>query len=151
MLPIIKRFHDTAENDANLLQAVRRKDQQAMVTIFDRYASVVYTVALGIMEDHAAAEDVMQEVLFQVWTGSQTMNAHGVPFGVWLVCVTRSRALDASRKCRRSIPREQGVPGSAVNPAEEVAYNSPDFTSRQVNKKSSAVLIELVTNDDASR
>jgi RNA polymerase sigma-70 factor, ECF subfamily len=106
MLAIVKRFRDSAEDDRNLLQAVRRRDQQAMAAIFDRYASVVYSVATGVLNDSAAAEDVMQDVLFEVWTGSQTLNSNGVVFGVWLVCTTRSRARDALRECRPCLPRE---------------------------------------------
>lgn len=98
MFPIVKRFYDSAEDDANLLQAVGRKDQRAMIAIFDRYASVVYSVALKVLKNPTAAEDLMQDILFQVWTGSQTVSASGIPFGAWLVCVTRSRAAEDLRK-----------------------------------------------------
>jgi RNA polymerase sigma-70 factor, ECF subfamily len=100
VLPIVKRFHDFAEDDANLLKAVRLRDQQAMITLFDRYASVVYSVALGILENIEAAEDVMQEVLFQVWTGARTMTPNGAPFGARLVCVTRACAIELLQKRR---------------------------------------------------
>jgi RNA polymerase sigma-70 factor (ECF subfamily) len=100
MLSIAKRFHDSAEDDVNLLEAVRLRDQRAMITLFDRYASVSYLVALGILKDTEAAEDVMQDVLFQVWTGSRPMAAKGAPFGAWLVCVTRNRAIDVLHKRR---------------------------------------------------
>jgi RNA polymerase sigma-70 factor (ECF subfamily) len=100
MSSLFQRFHDFAEDDVKLLEAVRLRDQCAMITIFDRYASVIYSVALGILKDTEAAEDVMQDVLCQVWTGSRTTPANGAPFGAWLVCVTRSRAIDVLGKRR---------------------------------------------------
>jgi RNA polymerase sigma-70 factor (ECF subfamily) len=107
MVPIIRRFCDSAEDDANLLQAVRLRDQGAMAAIFDRYASVIFSMALIVLKDPGTAEDVMQDVLFQVWTGSLAQNADGVPFGAWLVCVTRNRAIDARAKRRRYVRKKK--------------------------------------------
>ena len=37
-------------------------DQSAMAELYDRYSSVVYAVALRMLGDTGAAEDVLQEV-----------------------------------------------------------------------------------------
>jgi RNA polymerase sigma-70 factor, ECF subfamily len=123
MLPIIRRFRDSAEDDANLLQAVRLRDQGAMAAIFDRYASMVFSVAFRVVKDPGTAEDVMQDVLFQVSSGSRAMNPNGVPFGAWLVCVTRNRAIDARRKRRPHIPMKVALQ-PLVNVAEEAILNT---------------------------
>jgi RNA polymerase sigma-70 factor (ECF subfamily) len=53
--------------DAELLEAVARQDQSAMATLFDRYSRLVYSIALRVLREPDLAEDVMQEVLLQVW------------------------------------------------------------------------------------
>ena len=42
-------------------------DQSAMAELYDRYSSVVYAVALRVLGDTGAAEDVLQEVFLQLW------------------------------------------------------------------------------------
>src|SRR5437870_4077692 len=38
-----------------------------MAHLYDRYSSVVYAVALRVLTDAAAAEDVLQEIFMQLW------------------------------------------------------------------------------------
>jgi RNA polymerase sigma-70 factor (ECF subfamily) len=78
--------------DMSLIERVCAKDQAAMGEIFDRYATMVYSVALRVLRDSAQAEDVMQEVLLQVWD-DPTRFVHGRgQLGAWLAVVVRNRA-----------------------------------------------------------
>lgn len=52
--------------DADLLVRVQRGDEQAMATLYDRYSKVVYSVALRVLRDASAAEDILQEVFLQI-------------------------------------------------------------------------------------
>src|SRR6516225_6640215 len=54
-------------NDQSLMDRVRVREQQAMAEIFDRYAGLAYSVALRVLNDSGHAEDVMQEIFFQLW------------------------------------------------------------------------------------
>ena len=53
--------------DTALVSAIRDGDQSAMATLYDRYSSIVYSVALRVLADTGAAEDVLQEVFMQLW------------------------------------------------------------------------------------
>ncbi|MCU1319948.1 MAG: polymerase, sigma-24 subunit, subfamily, partial [Edaphobacter sp.] len=53
------------QDDATLLALVKRGDEQAMASLFDRYSTVVYSVALRVLRDPTSAEDVLQEVFIQ--------------------------------------------------------------------------------------
>jgi RNA polymerase sigma-70 factor (ECF subfamily) len=57
----------STQDDASLLALVQRGDEQAMASLFDRYSKVVYSVALRVLRDPAAAEDVLQEIFMQPW------------------------------------------------------------------------------------
>ena len=48
--------------DLALVSAIRAGDASAMASLYDRYSSVVYAVALRVLGDTGAAEDIQQEV-----------------------------------------------------------------------------------------
>jgi RNA polymerase sigma-70 factor, ECF subfamily len=98
-----------AASDVSLLERVRLRDQSAMAALFDRYGGMVYSVALRVLKDPGNAEDVMQEVFFQVWQNSQLFVAHRGPLGAWLLVVTRNRAVDVLRRRKPSDPVDEVV------------------------------------------
>ena len=44
-----------------------------MAQLYERYSSIVYAVALRVLGDTGAAEDVLQEVFLQLWRNPQLM------------------------------------------------------------------------------
>jgi hypothetical protein len=53
--------------DARLVTAIGLGDQQAMGRLYNLYSSLVYSVALRVLGDTGAAEDILQEVFIQLW------------------------------------------------------------------------------------
>ena len=60
----------------------------------------VYSVALRVVSDTAAAEDVLQEVFMQLWRNPTAFDANRGSLPAWLAVITRNRAIDALRKRR---------------------------------------------------
>ena len=89
-----------AASDAGLVSAIRSGDQSAMAALYDRYSSVVYSVALRVLGDTGAAEDVQQEVFLQLWRNPGAFDASRGNLGAWLAVISRNRAIDALRKRR---------------------------------------------------
>jgi RNA polymerase sigma-70 factor (ECF subfamily) len=85
-------------DDATLLDAVAEGNQDAMATVFDRYSRIVYCIALRVLREPSLAEDVMQEVLMQVWKRPQSFVAQRGNLAAWLSVVARNRAIDVLRK-----------------------------------------------------
>jgi RNA polymerase sigma-70 factor (ECF subfamily) len=75
-------------------------DQSAMAEIYDRYSSIVYAVALRVLGDTGAAEDVLQEVFLQLWRNPSAFNSARGSLAAWLAVITRNRAIDALRRRR---------------------------------------------------
>ena len=75
-------------------------DQSAMAELYDRYSSVVYAVALRVLGDTGAAEDILQEVFLQLWRNPGAFDAARGSLGPWLAVITRNRAIDALRRRR---------------------------------------------------
>lgn len=90
-----------ASSDAALLlSSIRSGDEQAMAELYDRYSSIVYSVALRVLGDTAAAEDILQDVFMQLWRTPDAFDAKRGSFPGWLAVIARNRAIDAMRKRR---------------------------------------------------
>ncbi len=74
---------------------VRARDPDAFETLYDEFSRLVYGVALRVLADSAAAEDVTQAVFLKLWSDPESFRAGNFP--AWLLRVTRNRALDVLR------------------------------------------------------
>ena len=86
--------------DAMLVSAIRSGDERAMAQLYERYSGIVYSVALRILGDTGAAEDILQEVFMQLWRSPDGFEATRGSLPGWLAVVTRNRAIDSLRKRR---------------------------------------------------
>lgn len=68
--------------------------------VYDRYSSIVYAVALRVLADAGAAEDVLQEVFLQLWRNPAAFDSKRGNLGAWLAVIARNRAIDVLRKRR---------------------------------------------------
>ena len=83
--------------DAELARAARRGDGTALATLYDRYASLVYTLALKLLNDPRDAEDLAQEVFLTLWRRNHYDPTRG-SLSSYLTTLTRSRAIDRLRQ-----------------------------------------------------
>ncbi len=118
--------------DASLLSLVQRGDENAMASLFDRYSKVVYSVALRVLRDPSAAEDVLQEIFMQIWRNPDSFIATRGSLGGWLAVVSRNRSIDALRR-RRPTESVEDVPlASPYNLAEDAERNIMTKRAREV-------------------
>lgn len=85
-------------DDAALIARMRAGDQNAMADLYDRYSGVVYGVALRVLANATAAEDVVQEVFLQLWRNPQAFDANRGWLAPWLAVIARNRAIDHLRR-----------------------------------------------------
>jgi len=71
-----------------------------MGRLYDRYSSIVYSIALRVLGDTGAAEDVLQEVFLQLWRNPGVFDSSRGNMAAWLVVIARNRAIDSLRKRR---------------------------------------------------
>src|SRR5215468_8925654 len=101
---LVNASFQSSQDDSTLLAQVRRGDENAMASLFDRYSKIVYSVALRVLRDPASAEDVLQEVFMQIWRNPNSFVATRGSLGGWLAVVARNRSIDALRRKRPSDP-----------------------------------------------
>ncbi len=114
----------SVEDDPSLLALVQTGDEQAMASLFDRYSKVVYSVALRVLRDPAAAEDVLQEIFMQVWRNPDSFTSTRGSLGGWLAVVARNRSIDALRRKRPTDSVDDVVLASSYNLADEAERSS---------------------------
>ena len=99
-----------AASDWSLLEGVVRKDEAALSALYDRYSGLVYSEAKRILRDSGAAEEILQDLFYQVWrTASRFEPARGSLAG-WLLVAARNRAISKlRRKTEKNELDENGV------------------------------------------
>jgi RNA polymerase sigma-70 factor (ECF subfamily) len=126
----------STQDDAALLALVQRGNEYAMASLFDRYSKVVYSVALRVLRDPAAAEDVLQEVFMQVWRNPDGFIQSRGSLGGWLAVVSRNRSIDVLRRKRPMESIDDVAPASNYNLADEAE-------SRHMIEKARGVIAQL--------
>jgi len=111
-------------DEMGLLTRIQSGDQEAMSALFDRYGTMVYSVALRVLKDTGEAEDVMQEIFVQMWRNPSAFVSGRGSLGGWLVVVARNRSIDVIRRRRPSEPVELFALPSSTNLAKEAERNS---------------------------
>lgn len=87
-------------SDAQLVHRLKQGDDDALAALFQRYGRIVYAVALRVLGESSAAEDVSQEIFMQLWRKPQLFDSQRGSLSAWLAVVTRHRSIDQLRKRR---------------------------------------------------
>ncbi|HEY0784588.1 MAG TPA: sigma-70 family RNA polymerase sigma factor [Acidobacteriaceae bacterium] len=113
----------TREEDVALLAGVEQGDAGALTLLFDKYSRLVYSVALRVLHDASAAEDVVQEIFMQVWRNPRAFSADRGSLGGWLAILARNRSIDVQRRRRPSDSVEDVVLTSSFDLAATAEKN----------------------------
>lgn len=113
-------FPVAAATDASLLAAMAEGDQAALSSFYSRHSKRIYSVAFRILRDPGAAEDILQEIIMQVWRDPASFASIQGSLEGWLAVVTRNRAIDVIRVRKPTDPLDGLAIASSQNFAAEV-------------------------------
>jgi RNA polymerase sigma-70 factor, ECF subfamily len=85
-----------------LIQQVANQDRDAFSQLYDRFSTLVFTLAIRMLKVRSDAEDLLQDVFVQVWRQAQNYSAQRGSPEAWIINIARSRAIDKIRSIRRS-------------------------------------------------
>ncbi|MDF1499019.1 MAG: sigma-70 family RNA polymerase sigma factor [Anaerolineales bacterium] len=88
-------------DEAELTLLVAEGDRQAFLTLYDRFASRVYGLALKMLGDPMLAEEVSQESFMRLWHRAETYRPDRGAFSTWILTITRRVVIDRLRKQSR--------------------------------------------------
>lgn len=86
--------------DAGVLARARRGDMDSFAEIYNVYGGPCYTLALRLLGNPSAAEDVVQDVFLKLMDAVRGFRGDA-PFGAWLKRMTANAAIDQLRKAGR--------------------------------------------------
>ncbi len=88
-------------DDHILMGRIARRDREAFLQLYDRYASKVYALSLHMMGEVMAAEEVTQDAFLKLWTRANSFSIQKGTLLAWLLTITRRTALDRIRRENR--------------------------------------------------
>ncbi len=92
---------DTAIKEAQMqtwITAIANHDEQALAELYEATLARVYGLTLRITRNTQAAEEVTEDVYWQVWREAPRFDSERGNVMAWLLTIARSRALDYLRK-----------------------------------------------------
>jgi RNA polymerase sigma-70 factor (ECF subfamily) len=70
-------------------------ESDSIEVLYDRYAGVIFSLALRIVQDRQLAEEILEEVFFRAWQQSQKQRSMRGTILAWLTEMTRAMAIEA--------------------------------------------------------
>src|SRR5260370_22118769 len=108
------------DSPSALIARIAQRDREAFSRFYDAFAGLALGLIRRILRDPAAAEEVLQEVFWQVWQEAERYDPKRGSPEAWLVMRAKTRAIEKLRSIRR---RDR----TFVAPVDEsVAQGSPD-------------------------
>ncbi|MBZ0178560.1 MAG: sigma-70 family RNA polymerase sigma factor [Melioribacteraceae bacterium] len=89
-------------SDHQLLCEVQKYDSRALEELYARYSPILYTLIKKIVQDEKTAEAILVEVFAIIWRKSEFYNPRTENPYVWIITLTRNRAIDSVRRNRAS-------------------------------------------------
>ena len=87
------------EPDDRLIAAVaERRDRDAFVVLFERYAGRVKGFLMRAGEPEGAAEEIAQEVMIAVWRKAGRFDGAKASAATWIFTIARNRRIDRLRR-----------------------------------------------------
>ena len=92
---------DTPFDEAELVKRLIDHDEQALSDLYQQFSSLVYSIALRVVQNSTLAEEVTQDTFLKVWNQPTSWNPERGRFVSWLLTITRYTAIDRLRMERR--------------------------------------------------
>ena len=119
------------EPDLDLLRQIAAGSSEALGTFYDRHAGLTLGLLQRMLGENGEAEEVLQEVFFQVWREARRYDpGRSSPRG-WLLLLARSRALDRLRAATARQKREERLGREAAVAAAPIGSRRLEHLDRQ--------------------
>ncbi len=83
--------------EAELVQGLKDRDQVIFGYLYDNYSPALYGVVLKVLNDEAAASDVLQEVFLKIWRSIEKYDTEKGRLFTWMLNIARNSAIDSLR------------------------------------------------------
>jgi RNA polymerase sigma-70 factor (ECF subfamily) len=99
------------------MKAMAESDPSALALLHDRHAATLYALCLRMLRDAEEAEEVLEDVFWQLWRRADQYDSSRGSLLAYLVTLARSRATERARRRARRFRLRRAVPDATVQEA----------------------------------
>lgn len=115
--------------DPALINLIVQREESALSELYDRYSRLVFSLALQIIGDQGAAEEITLDVFNRVWEKGHTYQADMAKVSTWITRMARNRAIDALRH-EESRPLKQSLSWAELPFEPEGSDDNPEASTQ---------------------
>jgi RNA polymerase sigma-70 factor (ECF subfamily) len=123
-------------DDIQLLSMIQQQDRGALEALYDKYGGAVYSLAMRMLSDSGAAQEVTQDTFFNVWRRASSYHSQRGKVTSWLFSIAHHRTIDELRRRRRVQSQVQDGVDLTNKPSEgaddPVAYATAQYERSQL-------------------
>ena len=112
--------------DEALVGLVVAGEEAALEALYERYGRRVFSLALTMLHDPGAAEEVTQEVFLSVWRRAASFSKERGRLATWILSIAHHRAVDALRSRRRRTQQDEPMDERMERSFADTLGESPD-------------------------
>ena len=113
------------DSPSALIARIAQRDREAFSRFYDAFAGLALGLIRRILRDPAAAEEVLQEVFWQVWQEAERYDPKRGSPEAWLVMRAKTRAIDKLRAIRRRGKTFVALADEAMTRSNEAPGENP--------------------------
>jgi RNA polymerase sigma-70 factor (ECF subfamily) len=139
-----------AASDRELVALLREQPATGIAALYDRYGRLIFSMALRVVQDRGAAEEITQDVFMRCWRNLDRYQPSQGGLASWLLSITHNRAIDELRSrrgkdARREISDEVLQPQATIDPGfDEALLRGEIQKALQILPVAQRDVIELV-------
>jgi len=126
--------------DELLKWKLRRGSRDALARVYEKYVDPMLTLAMGLLNHRAAAEDVVQDVFLSFARSAKGLNTHG-SLRSYLMTGVLNRVRDRHRSLQRQVLRRDAA--GPADPVSESAGPEQAAILREETARLNGVIAEL--------
>jgi RNA polymerase sigma-70 factor (ECF subfamily) len=117
----------TEASDAALIVSIGRYDQSALAEVYRRHAGAVFGLAKRLLNDHARAEEIVQEVFLRLWNNPTRFDPERGSLRSFLLAHTHGRSVDLIRSDVSRRSREEREASAQADAGYDLALEVWDL------------------------
>lgn len=123
-------------SEARALELLEQGAPEAIEVLYDLYGRLAYTVAIRMLKDGSAAEDVVQESFLSIWRRINTFQPGRGTLRSWVCTIVRNRSIDRIRSKKGQTRYELPIEAATSEPSlsNTWAEVAADLTRQQVTE-----------------
>lgn len=121
-------------HDEQLMALIVQQSREALEKLYDRYSRAVFSLAMSLLRDAGAAEEVTQDVFFNVWRRGASYHAKRGKVTAWLFSIAHHRTIDELRRRRREQTQVQHGVDLTNKPSKSVEGDPIEYANNQYHR-----------------